>query len=164
MIRALVFVVAFVLAGCATRRVVVLDAKWAPLERVVETTDPTIPLDMTITVDHAAYVRDLDLWAKEYPEGSVDRDALLGHEKKHAERELARGWEWYVLYNVFPSFRWSEEQVGWGFELRLLVAAGRTINASAVARILAEDYKILGVSMVSYDDALAWTNAIVAGK
>lgn len=143
----------------ATLPTLALGPEWAPLERVQQ--DPTrlVGAGVVTTIGPDVFVADLAAFAGSYPEGSIERDALLTHEREHARRQIAAGPSWFVSYVRTSAFRWEEEQVGWKLELTKLVRAGRQIDPSIVAGFLAQGY----MGMVDEPTALAWVRSVVAG-
>ncbi len=142
-----------------------VDPRYAPVEAIVER--PTLPgLSSTVatTIGTKVYVADLDGWLKRHPPGSATYDAVLLHEQVHARRQLAAGVDpWVQRYLHDRAFMWDEEQRGWYVQLQHLRQQGLGIDVQAVARNLSK-YRNLTGPMVSYDDALAWTEAVLAGR
>lgn len=155
--------VALALGGCGPSSYA-LPPEWAPLTEVVER--PRVGLDdgTTTTVGTRILVADLRAWQRRYPEGSVERDALLRHEREHAIRQQGRGLgPWLRLYLNDRDFMWAEEQRGWYLELRRLQAAGRPIVPAEIAARLSR-YRNLAGRMVSFRIALAWVQDVLAGR
>lgn len=142
-----------------------VDPRFAPLEAVVERmTLPGFSDSALTTIGTKVYVVDLERWLQRHPPGSATYDAVLLHEQVHAQRQLAAGVDpWIQRYVHDRAFMWDEEQRGWYVELRHLQARGLTVNREGVARSLSK-YKNLAGAMVSYDDALAWTTAVLDGR
>lgn len=141
-----------------------LEDRWSPLKEVVENPD-LAKTGMTMTLGSTCRVWNLKEWLEDYQPGTVEYEALLMHEREHAVRQFAfpgGEYAWAALYGMDKDFRWQEEQVGWGKELTHLIHNGRMINAEAVAWILNRDYDGVTGHMVSFEDALKWTQATIA--
>lgn len=141
-----------------------LDTKYGPLETVEEATDKLFAEGMTTTIGAHSYVPDLKQWKIDYPDGSIDQDAVLLHEQVHAKRQLnfpGGIGAWLALYVSSPSFRWQEEKLGYEAEIRRQMAGGQSVNAPALASVLSHDYKALGGQMVNFNDALIWVNNLI---
>jgi len=157
-----VLCVLLLVGGC--RASLPLEPRWRPLVEVVErpglgSADPGVT-----TLGTRVYVRDLDAFAKRYPAGTPEREALLSHEREHARRQLALGLgSWLARYLSDAGFMWREEQVGWGLELRLLRESGRSPRPEAVALALSR-YRNLSGRMVGYSQALAWVRDVLRGR
>lgn len=153
----------FALAGCSSPRSLPLDREWRPLERVVEAGDRLLSRGVTVTLGKDACVADLDKWARLYPEGSIQRRAVLLHERCHAQRQLDAGLApWLARYVADAAFRWREERLGWEQEVATLVRAGVRVDVEALSQILADDYVFFGARMVSRDEARAWLDEVIA--
>lgn len=149
--------------GCTTGRNIQLTSEWAPLIAVEEGTDKLFAEGMTTTIGHYCYVADLAQWQQSYPEGSVEREALLRHEQLHAKREFATGLPlWLAQYVTDKNFRWHEEQLGYEQEIRWMLKNGRQFNPQPFAVVVSHDYKSLGGQMCTYDEALQWANDLLA--
>lgn len=160
---ALALSLAFALSGCA--RTHQLDERWRPLLEVVERPDlPLLSPTATSTIGRRIYVVNLDEWLQRFPPGSVQYDALLLHEQEHARRELRMGVDRFLArYFHDPAFQWQEEQRGWYLQIRHLVRNGQSVDARVAATILSQ-YRNFQGPMVSFDDALAWVRAVLAGQ
>lgn len=157
---ALVVVVA--LAGCS-RDVLRLEPEWAPLVEVVERPSLVFTDVTSTTLGTRIYVADLGAWERRYPEGSVEREALLLHEQEHARRQLSTGLgRWLGQYLNDREFMWTEEQRGYALQLRHLARHGRPVNPQALAATL-HDYRNLAGRMVGFPEALAFVTAVLAG-
>lgn len=155
-------VVLVFLAGCSTG-VEHLDPRWAPLVEVVERPELGFADGASTTLGRRIYVVDLDDWRDRYPEGSVEREALLLHEQEHARRQLAAGLgRWLGRYLNDREFMWAEEQRGWALALRHLSRHGRPVYPDDVALSL-HGYRNLAGRMVGYADALVFVRAVLAG-
>lgn len=141
-----------------------LDPRWAPLEAIVERAAlPGLSNTAATTIGTKVHVVDLAAWLKRHPEGSPRFDAVLHHEQVHARRQLAAGVDpWIARYLRDRAFMWAEEQRGWYEELRHLQARGLQVNPPGVAKVLSK-YSNLAGPMVTYDEALAWVQAVLAG-
>lgn len=124
--------------------------------------NPAAPRRPEVT-GRVLYVRDLDEWLAEYPEGPR-REALLLHQQHHSERQLAAGvLEWWSRYTTDAIFMWHEEKEAWGREIRHLVSEGGSISAEEVAgQLMAHECK--GDAMVSYAEALDWARGVLGGS
>ena len=150
------------LAGCSSD-VLRLEPEWAPLVEVVERPSLVLTDETTTTLGTRIYVPYLDAWERRYPEGSVERAALLLHEQEHARRQLATGLgRWLGRYLNDREFMWAEEQRGYALQLRHLVRHGRPVNAQVLAATL-HDYRNLAGRMVGYAEALAFVQAVLSG-
>lgn len=157
-----VLLVAIVLAGCSAD-VIRLEPEWAPLAEVVQRPSLVFTDETSTTLGTRIYVADLDAWERRYPEGSVEREALLLHEQEHARRQLAAGLgRWLGRYLNDREFMWAEEQRGYALQLRHLARRGRPVNPSALAATL-HDYRNLDGRMVGFAQALAFVHAVIAG-
>jgi hypothetical protein len=146
----------------AGRRSHALDARYAPLVAIVERDLPGVSDTAATTMGTKVYVADLDRWLRAHPPGSPMFEATMLHEQVHARRQAAAGVDaWIARYLRDRAFMWDEEQRGWYVELRYLVGHAQRVDAQAVARNLSK-YSNLSGAMVSYDDALAWTRAVLA--
>lgn len=141
-----------------------VDPRFAPIEAIVERVPlPGLSRTTATTVGTKVYVADLKGWLRRHPPGSALYDAVLLHEQVHARRQLAAGVDpWIERYLRDRAFMWDEEQRGWYVQLQHLRQQGLAIDAQAVARNLSK-YRNLAGAMVSYDDALTWTQAVLAG-
>src|SRR5690606_25002714 len=103
-------------------------------------------------------------WLARHPPGSPPYEAVLLHEQVHAQRQVAAGVDpWIQRYLSDRAFMWAEEQRGWYVQLRHLRQRGLGVDAAAVARNLTT-YRNLAGAMVSYDEALEWTRAVLEGR
>lgn len=151
-----------VLAGC--QRPYQLDERWRPLVEVVERPDLFVSDTVTTTIGTRIYVANLNLWLQRYPPGSVEQEALLLHEREHSIRQLEAGLgPWLARYLNDRDFMWREEQLGWALELRHLQDGGRPVVPAGVAFTL-NGYQNLSGTMVGYDEALAWVEAVLSGS
>ena len=151
-----------VLAGC--QRPYPLDERWRPLVEVVERPDLFVSDTVTTTIGTRIYVANLDLWLQRYPPGSVEQEALLLHEREHSIRQLEAGLgPWLARYLNDRDFMWREEQLGWALELRHLRDGGRPVVPAGIAFTL-NGYQNLSGTMVGYDEALAWVEAVLSGS
>ncbi len=169
------FLLVFVLAltGCQTYD---LGPEWSPLNQIVER--PSLPFagdGASSTVGTKVYVVDLDGWLKDFPPGSVEFEAILQHEQVHARRqfryqglpgELAKT-AWIARFVSDRKFMWEEERLGWFMEITHRQINGRWPSGWTVriAKALSSRYKtITGKPMVSFDEAKAWIEDVLAGK
>lgn len=110
--------------GCTTSYE--LDEKWAPLEAIVEAPGNS---GWVTTIAPNVYVGDLEGFLKRRPVDSWQFNAIMGHERIHAIRQLNYGRAaWLARYLVDQDFRWHEEQLGWYFQIR----NSRNVNANAI--------------------------------
>ena len=150
------------LAGCS-RDVLRLEPEWAPLVEVVERPSLVLTDETTTTLGTRLYVANLDGWERRYPEGSVEREALLLHEQEHARRQLAAGLgRWLGRYLNDREVMWAEEQRGYALQIRHLALRGRPVNPQGLAATL-HDYRNLEGRMVGYAEALAFVQAVLSG-
>ena len=154
--------VALLPAGCT--RPHRLDPKWSPLVEVVERPDLILSEGASTTVGTRVFVANLKGWLRRYPVGSVEREALLLHEREHALRQLRYGvGDWIARYLNDTAFMWREEQLGWAQELLHLRDNGRPVLPEAIAVALSEYQNFTG-AMVAYPDALAWVGDVLSGR
>jgi len=143
-----------------------LEARWAPLVRVKQTTDKLLTDKTTTTIGDPCFCNDLKQWLQDYPPGSVEFEALLQHEQQHAIRQGSFDGPaelWIAKYIAEPAFRWQEEQIGWAKEITHLVLNGRHVIPEEVALWLSDNYvDPLGRQMVTYSNALVWVKATIA--
>jgi len=160
--RILLFLPILLILGCTTGRNVKLDPKWAPLSSVEEGKDKLFTEGMITTIGHHCYVTSMKDWLAAYPEGSVEREALLRHEQVHAKRELAAGLPiWLTQYITDKNFRWYEEQLGFEQEIRYLVKNGRLFNIANFAAGVSREYESLGGQMCNHQEAVDWATQLL---
>lgn len=142
-----------------------VDPRYAPIEAIVERAPlPGLSRTAATTIGTKVYVADLDDWLARHPPGSPPYEAVLLHEQVHAQRQVAAGVDpWIQRYLSDRAFMWAEEQRGWYVQLRHLRQRGLGVDAAAVARNLTT-YRNLAGAMVSYDEALEWTRAVLEGR
>lgn len=163
LVFAVILALSSLVAGCGTGTHA-LDPRWRPLELVVERPPLLLREGATTTLGSRVYVADLDAWLERHPDGSVEQEALLLHEREHAVRQLDLGLgPWLRRYLNDRRFMWAEEQRGHFLELRHLQRAGRPVVAAQVALRLSR-YRNLQGRMVSFAEALAWVQAVLAGR
>lgn len=144
------------LVGCINQPAPLdLEARWLPLKQVVQGDLPFVPDDAITTIVDTCYVVDLDAFQASHPEPRFT--AIMLHERAHARRQNAA---WFVRYLMEPSFAWAEEQIGWRLELLWLRDHGVSWSPEGIARMLSR-YQVVGGSMVSFEDALAWAKAVL---
>jgi hypothetical protein len=97
-----------------------------------------------------------------YPPGSVEEAALFRHERVHAQRQFAQGDVWFARYAADASFRWQEEQLGYREEIVWLATNGRQVDPEATAAVLSGPVYDLAGRMVSFEDAYAWVQGVLA--
>lgn len=153
-----------IVAGCSFKHVT-LESRWAPLERIQER--PKIPgLSNTAitTIYPRAYVVDLDKWLLKHPIGSPRFDAIMRHEQEHAKRQKAHGvFSWIAKYLYDKDFAYTEEQLGWYWEIITLRQRGQQVNVDGVAAVLSK-YKNLTGSLVSFTEAKKWVQDVLSGR
>lgn len=150
------------LVGCGSSERLELEARWRPLEQIVEADLPLVPDTAITTIGARCYVVDLDEFLREHPPGSVEFDAIMLHEQVHARRQEDEGLgEWLARYLADQDFAWAEEQAGWAIELRHRRARGALEPAEHYAAILAR-YRNARGELVSYEAALAFVRAVLA--
>lgn len=154
--RALVISLAL-LAGCGSLDV---PAQYRPLETMREGN----PFGATAatTVGSTVYVQDLDDWRDRLETPRVR--ALLLHERVHAERQFERGTaRWIWAYLTSREFAWREEQLGWYVQIQELRRGGETVSPEGIAKLLVS-YRHPAGELVSYEEALAWVQDVLAGR
>lgn len=144
------------LSGCSAPTYQ-LDAKWSPLEQVVERNIPIVSDSATTTIGDTVYTTDLDAWLKRFPPNSPKFNALLSHERVHSLRQEDQGLlSWLFDYLTDDDFKLKEEQMGWEQEIRISRQLGVAKPDEMYAAILSQEYQ----GMVSYADALNWVRSI----
>lgn len=171
-VRPLAFLLVL-LAGCTTQS---LPDEWSPLSKLVER--PSIPgvhADTVTTRGSSVYVEDLQEFDRLWPPGSVERKALLTHEREHARRqfryeglpgEVALN-AWVARYLTDHEFMWQEEQVGWYWEIRILFKAGKWTqdDTKQIAHSMSHNYRtVMGKRMVSFAEAKAWIELVLQDR
>ena len=149
---------------------------YPPINEVCER--PSVPFasdTATTTIGTNLYTSDLDEWLTDYPEGSVERDALLRHEQVHARRqfdyqglpgEMAL-WTWIARYTTDHEFMWAEEQLGYYAGIKRLQAAGRWSHERTISQAdaMSSHYRTVGGKrMVSFDVARSWIQDVLQGR
>lgn len=156
--RAVILGLLCFVAGCGALKSSRLDAKWAPLEVVVEVS--TLDPSAAVTHGRTLEVQDHDAFF------AIEADeitALLLHEQEHARRQVYSfpgAWWWCFKYAHSAKFRWSEEQIGWRIQLHALKRAGIYTEPTGVADTLA--HQPIYDGMVSYEDALVWVQKVLS--
>lgn len=141
-----------------------LPARFAPLTRIVgKGAFPFQSKTSISTLGDACYTPDLARWLQAHPPGGPLYEAVLRHEQLHAQRQAGGVDPWLDRYLKDTRFMWEEEQLGWYEQLRFLKERGLRLDAQAVARNLSK-YSNLSGSMISYDQALKWTEDVLAGR
>lgn len=160
--RIVVGALAALLTGC--QGPLALDERWRPLVEIVERPDLVFGGVTATTLGTRVYVPDLRAFRQQFPADSVEQEALLLHEREHAVRQLDAGLgPWLARYLNDRAFMWQEEQRGWFLQLRRLQQAGRPLYPEAIALALS-GYQNLSGPMVGYAEALAWVDAVLAGR
>lgn len=75
--------------GCQSPEVIELDARFMPLQRLRQAQVPGLGEGMVATIYTEVLTRDLGALLDAYPQGSVELEALLLHEREHSFREFA---------------------------------------------------------------------------
>lgn len=146
-------------AGCSSHK---LADSYRPLERIREGN----PLGSSVatTLGTTVWVADLEDWLEERPEGSPRYEAVLMHERVHAQEQLERGvLAWTARYLSDPDFAWEAEKRGWAVQLRVLQRRGQQINAGGVAKAL-DNYKVPGGDLCDWQEALQFVRDVLAGR
>lgn len=145
------------LSGCGS--VEELDDRWAPLKAVKESSIQSP--DVVTTLVPYVVVSDLDGWQDTYPIGSLQREAILRHERVHAFRQLKYGLAKYLIkYVNDPEFRWREEQLANYVEFMYMRERGFKMDVERKARFLSGSTYL---NMVSYDEAIQWFKDVESG-
>jgi hypothetical protein len=142
-----------------------LSSAHAPLTEIVENPTRVSEPTAATTVLNTVYVGNLAAFLEAYPPGSDALEALLRHEHVHSVHEFSAFPfvdAWFGRYAADHTFRWQEEQQGFEQEISYLVHLGYTVDAGAIATRLATAYRGLDGPMVSYEEALAWVQSVVA--
>lgn len=138
--------------GCQSPEVIELDARFMPLQRLRQAQVPGLGEGMVATIYTEVLTRDLGALLDAYPQGSVELEALLLHEREHSFREFANPL-FLGEYAASSAIRWREEKIGWGKEIEVLRAHGKAIDAEWVAQTLAGPaYR----GMTDIETARAW--------
>lgn len=138
------------LVGCSpnpTSRIA-LGPEWLPLRWVVR--DRTVGEDRVRTDRGNVYVRDPDRFMRSR---ALERDAVLAHERVHAQREDYFGWDNYQARLRDPGYRTLEEKLGWQAQIRWHGAAGEALDPYWVAWALTSYQPPL---TLDYQTALIW--------
>lgn len=139
-----------------------LDEEWAPLELVSERPKMLAKGTISTTIGHTLYVADLEVFQRDYPEGSPVYLGLLKHEREHSRRQFKMGLsKWLGKYLTDTEFQYAEEQRGYYLGL---TEPGVTWYPEVVARALAGYWNALGQKMVTYERALEWARAVQRGQ
>ena len=159
------------MAGCSTNR---LPESWRPLKQLVERGGlPGVGGDVVTTISPNLYVRDIDKWLEDYPEGSIQHEALRRHEVEHAKEQEAfidgatgmkrtiKMGKWISAYLRDKDFRWAVEKRGYKAEIQYERSRGIHYPAAFYAQILSgPTYN----NMVSYEEALEWVINVFNGR
>ena len=153
---------AILLTGCQAPTVLILNPKFLPITKIVETpNDPQLTTDHIITTKISeCYVRNLGAFLRNTPEDSPEFVAVLLHERSHALRHSELGFiNFQKYYDTDQHFRWEEESAGWKIQLEYLLSRGVKVDEVWTANFLATNpgYR----SMVDYTYALGWVGQIV---
>lgn len=135
-----------------------LDASLSPLLAVLQTARPDMPQDFAQTVAPYVYVSDLGAWEAVYPAGSVQRAAILAHERVHALRQGSDPIPWCSRYQSDAAFRLDEEKLGYAEQIRVLVAGGAAVDVDGFVAALTSPFY---GGMISSDDARTWVQATI---
>src|SRR5262245_39648722 len=92
---ALAGIAAVLIAACAPNKrrglSFILPDQYQPLHVVAEDKNMVQAPGLTTTHGTIAYTDDIYGWVKQFPYGSVQRDAILSHEQVHAKRQFEMG-------------------------------------------------------------------------
>ena len=144
-----------------------LGKEWSPLEEIRER--PALVQDaagegVITTVGKFCYVKDINTWLARNPVDSPKFKAILRHEQEHSKRQHDTGVAtWIARYGVDKSFALLEEQIGYYYEITEKRRLGIRFDPKAFARIFSR-YKNLAGSLISYEDALEWTESVLDGS
>lgn len=142
--KALMYGLMFGLSGCMGQSIP-LDPQWAPLSEIRQA--DWVADGMVTTVAGVAYTRVLsDLATGEY------LNALLTHERVHAQDQEREGVDFYINYLAFPWARWDYEKRAWAAEIAYKRAHGLEVNPQEYADLAVENY----FGMVDRPTALAF--------
>lgn len=137
-----------------------LDAKWAPLKTIRES--PVQPSNIMTTIGTVLYIDSMSRFCRNHPSGSVDREALLRHERVHAFRQKKYGKVRYISkYAKDRAFRWQEEQIANYVEYKYLMSKGWSIDVAKEACILSGPGYY---DMITYGEAEQWILDVVNNK
>lgn len=151
--------------GCSSSKDFSVPREFEPLETITERPNYVLPETAITTIGTSAYVVNLDEWLGRYPPGSVEFVAVMRHEQTHSQRQLAAGTlGWVAHYVVDTDFMWTEERIGWYYELITLRDNGRTINVDAVATILSHYKNATNSRMVGFVEAKQWVQSVLSGQ
>jgi hypothetical protein len=96
------------------------------------------------------YVHSLDEFRRQ---PRVHQDALVAHERYHAQRHLFYGEADYDRqFANSVTFRHIEEKAGWSKQIRFLVRYGESVNPYTVATFMATHYD----RAFAFEPTLAW--------
>ena len=145
--------------------VFLVPAEFSPLAAITERPDYVLPESAITTIGTTAYVVNLSAWLRQYRPGSFEFHAVMLHEQAHSKRQLAYGTlGWIAHYVVDTDFMWTEEQIGWYYELIMLRNSGVTINADGVATILSHYKNATNSRMVGFVEAKQWVQSVLSGQ
>jgi hypothetical protein len=139
----------FLLAGCT--RTVPLEARFFPLMEIREVPDLPLAPGRGCTIYGTFLTASVAKIDADYPPGSVYREALFRHEQAHSIREFQDPL-FLTKYALEPSFRLSEEKIGYAIELKWLRDHQGVFVPWDFALALADGYG----GMISRDDAWEW--------
>ena len=147
-------------AGCKTKSI---PAHFAPLEQLVER--PFGDNSFVTTLHTNVWVSDIDDYLKRHPEGSYSYNATMIHERIHSIR-MGNVFTtvWFTLQYLFNTdFMWSEEQLGWYFDIQYKRSKGILKQAEYYAIVLAGYSNTTG-KMITYNKALLWVRDVFSGN
>lgn len=152
----------FSVIGCAGKSYQ-LGLKYEPLTEIKECC--LFEDGRLTTILSTVYTGNLDLILNEFDGDSVLMNAAMLHEQEHARRQMSYPGlppAWFFLYAFIPSFRWSEERVGWEIQIKELVKAGYKLFPDIIAADLSHRYSgPFDSGMVSYEEAFLWASSII---
>jgi hypothetical protein len=147
-----------------TKPSISLGAEWMPLKFVTEWPRGILPSREMMPIGEHLYVRDLDRWMEHHQPRTGIYRAVLAHQREHARRQCVKGvLSWIADYSTKPEFMWSEEQVGWYHQIRVLRIWGKTIRPEMIAAELVEHRNLVG-PMTTYEKALKWAELAITGR
>lgn len=124
-------------------------------------TDMVAPMggDGLVTFDGVVYVPPGTLARYTSPVLLPGDDALLVHERRHAERQRELTWPlWSTRYALDLSFRWGEERDGYERQQARLRDFGLSFDRESLVRIVTDPWY---GGMVSREDAEKWADGVL---
>lgn len=134
-----------VLSGCAT--------PGAPIEPMPDGTSGPGPRSC-VTSFGVIYVPVDELEAYRATPPTIERRAVLDHEREHARRQVEDGGLlWAARYRFSSAFRWAEERAGYAHQLRALREGGAPAPRAWFVESTQHDFYR---GMTDRDEAAAW--------